>query len=809
MPFLNEVGLQKFWENCKEWFADKLGVVSSEDTVTIQLKAADDDGTVLASGDLPVATASNAGLMSNEDKAKLNGIANNATANIGTISQIRTTNPIIGGTVSSGVATISHATAGSSGSVGPSANATPSFGQTFNVPRITTNSYGHVTSKNSYTVKVPDNTATSSVKGLMSNSDKAKLDGIEAGATASNGTITGITTSSPLSGSGTSGTVNISHATTGVPRGSYGPTSTETKQLNFGDTFKNAGSYVDLTGHLLLSYEQTLTLPTAEATTSASGLMSAEDKQILNSLNPSTSTPAKVSANSSVGTGTAFARNDHVHGIDVITGDSAGQIKVAGVNAQVRGWGNFATLDSNNKVPAANLPSTYGSSTYYATCNTSAGASTKLANTIEQHYMTTGPVEGDVVYVLFSVGNSYLGNALQIRFDSNASTTKAVWVNNAQTSSTTYKLILPNNSFVGFRYTRNSASTTTDFHWEVISIEQFAESFTFTNQYLTLVGTGGSYATIAGQLVLGSNGMELDNSSNKPVFGVVPKSSGSNSPYCYLAGYPNSTTFPSSNYGDWSMTEGYQCKASGTGSHAEGTLTLAGGPYSHAEGSNTRAGGSSSHAEGDNSTADGQYSHAQNLGTKATSTAQTAIGKYNIDDTNNTYALIIGNGTSNSSRSNALTVDWNGGVAKQINYIEMYLGTSNISVNTSASYAKTYLTFNTTPKTQYGNSSIFEVTNSSTITIKQAGYYRIGGRITVNNTCYGYIVFNNTTSSEDIGEAVNVYSSTAYQTRALSSVVRYAPVGSTIKMAVGSSAAITGLMVGANTLTLLCIEKIG
>lgn len=49
-------------------------------------------------------------------------------------------------------------------------------------------------------------------------------------------------------------------------------------------------------------------------------------------------------------------------------------------------------------------------------------------------------------------------------------------------------------------------------------------------------------------------------------------------------------------------------------------------------------------------------------GTLASSNYQTAIGKYNIEDTNNTYALIIGNGTDGNSRSNALTVDWNGQV---------------------------------------------------------------------------------------------------------------------------------------------------
>lgn len=39
-----------------------------------------------------------------------------------------------------------------------------------------------------------------------------------------------------------------------------------------------------------------------------------------------------------------------------------------------------------------------------------------------------------------------------------------------------------------------------------------------------------------------------------------------------------------------------------------------------------------------------------------------AMGKYNKRDTNNAYAFIIGNGTANNSRSDALTVGWNGNI---------------------------------------------------------------------------------------------------------------------------------------------------
>jgi hypothetical protein len=66
------------------------------------------------------------------------------------------------------------------------------------------------------------------------------------------------------------------------------------------------------------------------------------------------------------------------------------------------------------------------------------------------------------------------------------------------------------------------------------------------------------------------------------------------------------------------------------------------------------------HAEGYLTTAYGAQSHAQNLGTIANGAAQTTMGKYNVADT--TSLLIIGNGTADNARSNALTVDKVGNV---------------------------------------------------------------------------------------------------------------------------------------------------
>ena len=60
------------------------------------------------------------------------------------------------------------------------------------------------------------------------------------------------------------------------------------------------------------------------------------------------------------------------------------------------------------------------------------------------------------------------------------------------------------------------------------------------------------------------------------------------------------------------------------------------------------------------SSAEGDYSHAGGKNTKATAYAQTAIGKYNIENAD--ALLIVGNGEDDSSRSNAFEVLQNGSI---------------------------------------------------------------------------------------------------------------------------------------------------
>ena len=179
-----------------------------------------------------------------------------------------------------------------------------------------------------------------------------------------------------------------------------------------------------------------------------------------------------------------------------------------------------------------------------------------------------------------------------------------------------------------------------------------------------------------------------------------------------------------------SHAEGSSTTASGTGSHAEGAFTNASGNYSHSEGVKTTASGNyshsegcssnkpssvisitnsttndeiisvwnsnkfslakghqshvegldclalnnSSHAEGTATIASGDNSHTEGSNTKASSDNQHVQGKYNIEDTESKYAFIIGNGTSDTDRSNAFAIDWDG---------KIYQGNSSIGIQVS------------------------------------------------------------------------------------------------------------------------------
>lgn len=72
------------------------------------------------------------------------------------------------------------------------------------------------------------------------------------------------------------------------------------------------------------------------------------------------------------------------------------------------------------------------------------------------------------------------------------------------------------------------------------------------------------------------------------------------------------------------------------------------------------ASGYSSFASGDQTFANGDYSFSSGFSTVASGRSQFVSGSSNVEDAENKYANIVGNGANALERSNAHTLDWNG-----------------------------------------------------------------------------------------------------------------------------------------------------
>lgn len=201
--------------------ATDTGEAYVDDTTTrrVQLK---DTTKVSKSGD---SMSGPLNMGSNKITAVSTPTADTDAANYGSVKSEIKKNQYTGGTnitVDNEEHTISHSAVGSPGSVGPTANATPAPGATFNVPQITTDAQGHVSSKTNRTITMPRYTAGT---GLSING------------------------------------VAISHANNGTA-GSYGPTGNVTP--GYGGTFQIPQITTNAQGHVTAITMRTVTLPSAQ-----------------------------------------------------------------------------------------------------------------------------------------------------------------------------------------------------------------------------------------------------------------------------------------------------------------------------------------------------------------------------------------------------------------------------------------------------------------------------------------------------------------------------------------------------------------
>lgn len=113
--------------------------------------------------------------------------------------------------------------------------------------------------------------ATSQEKGLMSPTDKMRLDNMEVSSIAGTAPIS-------VSAPNDNGVVTISHNNSNVTANTYGTTATTALTPAFGATFSVPGFTVNALGHVTAAGAHTVKIPNTEASSGAAGLMSAADK---------------------------------------------------------------------------------------------------------------------------------------------------------------------------------------------------------------------------------------------------------------------------------------------------------------------------------------------------------------------------------------------------------------------------------------------------------------------------------------------------------------------------------------------------
>lgn len=214
------------------------------------------------------------------------------------------------------------------------------------------------------------------------------------------------------------------------------------------------------------------------------------------------------------------------------------------------------------------------------------------------------------------------------------------------------------------------------------ALNQYAHAEGYKTQALAIASHAeGANTIVTGQRAHAEGTSTQAKGNNSHAEGSYTISEGSNS---HSEGGSLNENTPTVAKGDYSHAEGQGTQAIGLATHSEGRNSIAKGNYSHAEGRDNQANGANSHVEGntcqtgpnaDNAHAEGHgtkalgvASHSEGWGTQAYCDYQHAQGRWNIIDTKNRYAHIVGNGNvdrtdpSNpiTTRSNAHTLDWDG-----------------------------------------------------------------------------------------------------------------------------------------------------
>lgn len=200
---------------------------------------------------------------------------------------------------------------------------------------------------------------------------------------------------------------------------------------------------------------------------------------------------------------------------------------------------------------------------------------------------------------------------------------------------------------------------------------------------------------------------------------------------------PNNIKF---NYNKVEMFHvGYDIFTDNTGTHAFKTFVF--GDENVVKGTLSSAFGAGNHitadcgvALGTDNVISGVNSTAIGLALKASGHDQTVVGQYNIEDTTNKYSFIVGNGTNNTARSNALAVSKLGDVeinGKSVNNPfmgEVFHYYDNAETTLTAD--KKHINI---PAFTIGNagslSDLYTRSNNFKITVRKNGVYAIMARV--------------------------------------------------------------------------------
>lgn len=313
------------------------------------------------------------------------------------------------------------------------------------------------------------------------------------------------------------------------------------------------------------------------------------------------------------------------------------------------------------------------------TVNTSYGHTEGIKNTV---YGIAGHTEGYGTYVT-AMGGHAEGVML-----------------NRNTSSDTYDVIsdiLDESSNIGNIIIYDNGSTTKNVrqliieNTPIINKDTYSQYYNKNSSYGPIVHGKGGHSEGAGTIVESATGhaeglitsVNTGNSKGAHAEGILTKSQSYGSHTEGIGTYAVGIGGHAEGIGDLSMpnvtsigghTEGYHTHVNGNyghaegqetqvnriGGHAEGYKTTVNANYGHAEGSNNIVSGVAAHVGGTDSQAIGSNSFAHGLGIIVPNNNATAFGTYNIPPTTTNNIFMIGNGNSNSERSNALELDING-----------------------------------------------------------------------------------------------------------------------------------------------------